>query len=71
MSQRLRGRTTLVTGAGSGIGARVASRFAEESARVVFTDRNLDAATQAARPYVDALAVQLDVTDEDSVAAAF
>ena len=71
MSHRLRGRTALVTGAGSGIGTRVASRFADEGARVVFTDRDQAAAARAARPHRDALALHLDVCDEDSVADAF
>lgn len=68
---RLRGRTALVTGAGSGIGARVACRFAEEGARVVFTDRDPSAAAQAAQPYPHAMALALDVADETSVSAAF
>ncbi|WP_375433527.1 SDR family NAD(P)-dependent oxidoreductase [uncultured Friedmanniella sp.] len=71
MSQRLAGRTALVTGAGSGIGRRVATRFAEEGAAVVFTDRDLDAATEAVAGRRHCLAVRLDVSDESSVAAGF
>lgn len=71
MSQRLTGKTALVTGAGSGIGARVAARFAGEGARVVFTDRDLSAAQQATEGLDGTLAVQLDITDEASVESGF
>lgn len=71
MGERLAGRTALVTGAGSGIGRRVAARFVAEGARVVFTDRDGDAATAAAGGLDGALAVALDVADERSVEAGF
>jgi NAD(P)-dependent dehydrogenase (short-subunit alcohol dehydrogenase family) len=72
MSDRLQGRTALVTGAASGIGRAVAARFAAEGATVVFTDRDLDGARVAAREAAGtALAVELDVTDEASVRAAY
>jgi NAD(P)-dependent dehydrogenase (short-subunit alcohol dehydrogenase family) len=72
MSDRLKGRTALVTGAASGIGRAVASRFAAEGATVVFTDRDLDGARRAADVSSGtALAVALDVTDEKSVGAAY
>lgn len=48
MSDRLTGKTALITGAGSGIGQQVATRFLAEGARVVFSDRNLAAAAAAA-----------------------
>lgn len=71
MTQRLTGKTALVTGAGSGIGARVAARFADEGATAIFTDRSLPAAEHAAEKHPGAIALRLDITDEDSVAAAF
>jgi NAD(P)-dependent dehydrogenase (short-subunit alcohol dehydrogenase family) len=78
MTTRLSGKTALVTGAGSGIGCAVARRFVAEGARVVFTDRDLDAATTAAAESRTAngdssvtLPVELDVSDEDSVRAGF
>jgi NAD(P)-dependent dehydrogenase (short-subunit alcohol dehydrogenase family) len=71
MSQRLTGKTALVTGAGSGIGQRVAARFADEGARVVFSDRDLAAARAAAQPHPGAVAVEMDIADESGVAAAF
>ncbi|HOB04433.1 MAG TPA: SDR family NAD(P)-dependent oxidoreductase, partial [Propionibacteriaceae bacterium] len=40
MSQRFTGRTVLVTGSASGIGAQTVRRFAAEGASVVVADRN-------------------------------
>ena len=71
MSNRLAGRTALVTGAGRGIGQHVAARFAGEGARVVFADRDLAAAEAAADAFPHAIAVGMDISDEGSVAAGF
>ncbi|WP_432494749.1 SDR family NAD(P)-dependent oxidoreductase [Kineococcus auxinigenes] len=71
MGERLRGKRALVTGAASGIGRAVATRFAAEGAQVVFADRDLDGAEQAVRELPAAVAVRMDVTDEDSVRAAY
>jgi NAD(P)-dependent dehydrogenase (short-subunit alcohol dehydrogenase family) len=71
MSQRLAGRTALVTGAGSGIGRAVPARFVAVGARVVFADRDLAAATAAAGSRDQSLAVLMDVSDERSVEAGF
>jgi len=71
MTGRLEGRTALVTGAGSGIGRGVAERFLAEGARVVVTDRDLAAAQRVAEGQAGALAVALDVADEESVEAGF
>ncbi len=68
---RLDDKTILVTGAGSGIGRQVATRFLAEGARVVITDRDPAAATVAAGDHPRALAVELDVADEASVVAGF
>ena len=67
----LTNRTALVTGAGSGIGASIASTFAAAGARVFVTDRTEAAAraTAAAMPH-GAVAMALDVTDERQCAAA-
>jgi NAD(P)-dependent dehydrogenase (short-subunit alcohol dehydrogenase family) len=71
MAHRLDGKTALITGAGSGIGRQVGLRFAAEGARVVFTDRDLDAARAAAAEAPEALGLEMDIADEASVEAAF
>lgn len=71
MTDRLTGKTALVTGAASGIGRSVASRFAREGATVVFTDRDQAGAKRAAEGVPAAIALELDVSDEASVVAAY
>ena len=66
---RLEGRTALVTGGGSGIGAATARRLAAEGARVVIGDVNLDGA-KAVAAEIDSTAIELDVTDVDGAHAA-
>lgn len=45
---RLKGKTAIITGAGSGFGAGMARKFASEGARVLVADINGDAAAQVA-----------------------
>jgi len=72
MTDRLTGKTALVTGGAAGIGRTVADRFAAEGARVVYADRDGEAAsTAAASVGGNGRAVTMDVSDETSVAAAF
>jgi len=66
MAGRLEGKVCVITGAGGGMGADAAVRFAEEGARVVVADVNGAAADDVAAQ-VDGLAVQVDVADEASV----
>jgi NAD(P)-dependent dehydrogenase (short-subunit alcohol dehydrogenase family) len=74
---KLQGRVAIVTGAGSGIGAATAARFAEEGATVVCVDLNGDAAEKVAAAITGlggrALAAAADVTsspDLEGVTAA-
>lgn len=71
MTARLETKTALVTGAGSGIGRSVAESFAREGARVIFSDRDRAAAESAAEAWPTAIAIELDISDEQSVAHAF
>ena len=67
---RLNGKTAIVTGAGSGIGAGIARRFVLEGARVLIADLNLEAAQRvAAELGAAAHAARVDVADAASVAA--
>jgi NAD(P)-dependent dehydrogenase (short-subunit alcohol dehydrogenase family) len=71
----LAGKTVLVTGASSGIGAHLAQVAGRAGARVVLAARRLERLGQVAeaiqREGGQALAVTLDVTDRASVEAAF
>ncbi len=66
-------RTALVTGAGSGIGAATARRFAADGFAVVCADIALSAAEQVSNEIARAggrtLAIRVDVADEQEVAA--
>ena len=63
---RLEGKVCVITGAGGGMGADAAGRFAEEGAQVVVADVDREAAERVASE-VGGLAVQVDVSDEASV----
>jgi NAD(P)-dependent dehydrogenase (short-subunit alcohol dehydrogenase family) len=64
--ERLLGKTALVTGAASGLGAAISTRLAEEGARVVLTDIDKEGLDrQSARIGSDTLALSLDVTSAE------
>ena len=58
---RLKDKTAIVTGAGSGFGAGIARRFAQEGATVLVNDVNADAGMRVAKE-IGARFVQADVT---------
>lgn len=67
----LTGKTALITGGASGIGAAIATAFHDQGARVVVLDRDLEAARHQAESLgVDARSVECDVTSEESIARA-
>ncbi|HKG56613.1 MAG TPA: SDR family NAD(P)-dependent oxidoreductase, partial [Candidatus Limnocylindrales bacterium] len=68
MGDRLAGKVTIVTGAGSGIGRATAVRFAEEGARVTCVDIDADAVNSVASEIgEEAVAVVADVADPAAV----
>ena len=73
MDLGLAGKTAIVTGAGSGIGAAIARRFCTEGVNVLVADVNLAAAEQQAASLQStagkAIAVRVDVTKEAEVQA--
>jgi 3-hydroxybutyrate dehydrogenase len=71
---KLRNKVAIVTGAASGIGKEIALRYAREGAKVAIADLNLQAAQavagEIARAGGEALALAMDVTNEEQVNAA-
>jgi NAD(P)-dependent dehydrogenase (short-subunit alcohol dehydrogenase family)/rhamnose utilization protein RhaD (predicted bifunctional aldolase and dehydrogenase) len=70
----LAGRVALVTGAASGLGCGIAQGLVEAGAAVAFADIDVAGAESAVAASADprrALALHMDVTDEQAMAAAF
>ena len=71
MTGRLEGKTAVITGAASGIGAGTARLFVSEGARVVVADMQVDAGRALVEELGDrALFAEVNVLDEAQVAAA-
>lgn len=69
-ADRLKGKTALITGGGSGIGAACAELFAKQGARVAVADIKLDAAENVADAInqargASAISLELDVTERE------
>lgn len=66
--KRLVGKTALITGAARGIGRAFAETYVREGARVVIADINMTrAAETAAEIGAAAMAVEMDITSQDSI----
>lgn len=68
LGMRMKNKTAVVTGGGSGFGEGIVRRFAEEGAKVIVADLNQKAARRVARAN-DGVAVEVDVSDWKSVQA--
>jgi D-sorbitol dehydrogenase (acceptor) len=64
---RLDGKRALITGAARGIGLTFAEAYTREGARVAIADINIDRAREAAARMPGAMAVEMDVTRQDSI----
>ena len=67
--KRMDGQVAIVTGAGQGLGEALARRLDQEGCRVVAADINFEAADNVAKSLSDAIAVKVDVCDEQQVEA--
>jgi len=65
--KRLEGRVAAVTGGGSGIGAAICRRLADEGAIVAALDLSVDRAQEIVGDLPGAAAVEVDVANSDSV----
>ncbi|ETW12450.1 sorbitol dehydrogenase [Roseivivax marinus] len=69
--RRLDGKTALITGAARGIGRAFAEAYVREGARVALADIDIDRARAAASEIGEAaIAVEMDVTRQESIDAA-
>jgi acetoin reductase-like protein len=64
---RLEGKVAIVTGGAQGMGRAIVQRFVEEGARVVIADLQADVAQTAANEIGGAVAVGVDIRNQDQV----
>jgi sorbitol-6-phosphate 2-dehydrogenase len=69
MYQRLKDQVAIITGGAQGLGEALAHRLDEEGCKVVVADINLESAQKVASALKDAIAVKVDVCDEQQVEA--
>jgi NAD(P)-dependent dehydrogenase (short-subunit alcohol dehydrogenase family) len=71
MSEDLKGKVALITGANKGIGYEIARQLGSRGATVVIGARDIErgreASNQLCAGQIDAIAVQLDVTDQKTI----
>jgi NAD(P)-dependent dehydrogenase (short-subunit alcohol dehydrogenase family) len=71
VSGRLDGKVCVISGAGGGMGREAALLFCSEGAKVCVADVDAEAAERTALDAGEAIAVQVDVSDEASVKAMY
>jgi sorbitol-6-phosphate 2-dehydrogenase len=69
MYQRLKNQVAIITGGAQGLGEALAHRLDAEGCKVVVADINLESAQKVAASLSDAIAVKVDVSDEQQVDA--
>jgi 2-dehydro-3-deoxy-L-rhamnonate dehydrogenase (NAD+) len=69
-AELFRDRTAIVTGGARGIGLACAAKISDGGGRVALWDRDINRAEQSAASLKEAIAVEVDVTNEASVAKA-
>lgn len=67
----LKGRHTVITGGGSGIGAAIATALAAEGATITLMGRRLQPLQKTAETLSGAATICCDITDPDAVTSAF
>src|SRR5256885_16709813 len=68
--QSLQGKTLFITGGASGIGAETARQAAQRGARLALVDVDGEGAERVAASLPQAIGIQADVRDYDSIVAA-
>ena len=67
--KKLDGQVAIVTGSAQGLGEALARRLDREGCKVVVADLNMEAAQKVADSLTDAIAVKVDVSNEEQVEA--